>query len=69
MLYPYDKTYDRITTRTSKPLEILDRVKYNPTTSEDPVILKVLHCIFICINQPYVYISFSLRTKTRPQFM
>ncbi|KLO10228.1 translation initiation factor eIF-3, subunit D [Schizopora paradoxa] len=41
MLYPYDKTYDRLTTRTAKPLEILDRVKYNPTTSEDPVILKL----------------------------
>ncbi|KAH9943192.1 translation initiation factor eIF-3 subunit D [Epithele typhae] len=37
-VYPYDKTYDRITTRTEKPLQLLDRIKYNPTTSDDPVI-------------------------------
>ncbi|KAI0774543.1 eukaryotic translation initiation factor 3 subunit 7 [Fomes fomentarius] len=37
-VYPYEKTYDRITTRTEKPLQVLDRIKYNPTTSDDPVI-------------------------------
>ncbi|TFK94252.1 translation initiation factor eIF-3 subunit D [Polyporus arcularius HHB13444] len=37
-VYPYDKSYDRITTRTEKPLQLLDRIKYNPTTSDDPVI-------------------------------
>ncbi|KAH9899578.1 translation initiation factor eIF-3 subunit D [Cubamyces lactineus] len=37
-VFPYDKTYDRITTRTEKPLQLLDRIKYNPTTSDDPVI-------------------------------
>ncbi|KAG7447634.1 translation initiation factor eIF-3, subunit D [Guyanagaster necrorhizus] len=37
-LYAYDKTYDRITTKTERPLQILDRLKYNPTTSDDPVI-------------------------------
>ena len=40
-VYPYDKTYDRITTRTEKPLQILDRIKYNTTTSDDPVIQTV----------------------------
>ncbi|KAL7282616.1 hypothetical protein ACG7TL_004088 [Trametes sanguinea] len=37
-VFPYDKTYDRITTKTEKPLQLLDRIKYNPTTSDDPVI-------------------------------
>ncbi|KAI1796116.1 translation initiation factor eIF-3 subunit D [Ganoderma leucocontextum] len=37
-VYPYDKTYDRINTRNEKPLQLLDRIKYNPTTSDDPVI-------------------------------
>ncbi|KAK0206961.1 eukaryotic translation initiation factor 3 subunit D [Desarmillaria ectypa] len=37
-LYEYDKSYDRITTKNEKPLQILDRLKYNPTTSDDPVI-------------------------------
>ncbi|PCH40950.1 eukaryotic translation initiation factor 3 subunit 7 [Wolfiporia cocos MD-104 SS10] len=37
-LFPYDKTYDRITTRTEKPLQLVDRIKYNTTTSDDPVI-------------------------------
>ncbi|KZV91840.1 translation initiation factor eIF-3, subunit D [Exidia glandulosa HHB12029] len=37
-LYPYDKTYDRVTTKTEKPLQIMDRLRYNPTTSDDPVI-------------------------------
>ena len=37
-LYPYDKTYDRITTKTEKPLQLVDRIKYNTTTSDDPVI-------------------------------
>ena len=40
-LYAYDKTYDRITTKTEKPLQILDRIRYNPTTSEDLVIQQV----------------------------
>ncbi|KAK0230296.1 eukaryotic translation initiation factor 3 subunit D [Armillaria fumosa] len=37
-LYEYDKSYDRITTKSERPLQILDRLKYNPTTSDDPVI-------------------------------
>ncbi|KAF9057828.1 eukaryotic translation initiation factor 3 subunit D [Panaeolus papilionaceus] len=37
-LYAYDKSYDRITTKTEKPLQLVDRIKYNPTTSDDPVI-------------------------------
>lgn len=40
-LFPYDKAYDRITTRAEKPLQILDRIRYNPTTSEDIVIQQV----------------------------
>ncbi|WVR05058.1 eukaryotic translation initiation factor 3 subunit D [Kwoniella sp. DSM 27419] len=34
----YDRAFDRINTRNEKPLEILDRVRYNTSTSDDPVI-------------------------------
>ena len=48
-VYPYEKSYDRITTRTEKPLQLLDRIKYNPTTSDDPVIqeVSVLAAVFM----------------------
>ena len=48
-VYPYEKSYDRITTRTEKPLQLLDRIKYNPTTSDDPVIqeVSVLGAVFM----------------------
>ncbi|EKM59498.1 uncharacterized protein PHACADRAFT_137336 [Phanerochaete carnosa HHB-10118-sp] len=36
-LLPYDKSYDRVTTKTEKPLQLVDRIKYNTTTSDDPV--------------------------------
>ena len=41
-LYPYNKTYDRITTKTERPLQPVDRIKYNTTTSDDPIIQQVL---------------------------
>ncbi|KAF8272101.1 translation initiation factor eIF-3 subunit D [Lactarius quietus] len=37
-LCPYNKTYDRITTKTERPLQPVDRIKYNTTTSDDPII-------------------------------
>ncbi|KAJ7682102.1 eukaryotic translation initiation factor 3 subunit D [Mycena polygramma] len=37
-LFAYDKSYDRITTKTERPLQLVDRIKYNTTTSDDPVI-------------------------------
>ncbi|PWN53038.1 translation initiation factor eIF-3, subunit D [Violaceomyces palustris] len=40
-LYEYDKSYDRISTRAEKPLQPIDRIRYNPTTSEDPVIQEI----------------------------
>ena len=40
-LYPYNKAYDRITTKTERPLQSVDRIKYNTTTSDDPVIQQV----------------------------
>ena len=43
-LFAYDKAYDRITTKTEKPLQLVDRIKYNTTTSDDPIIQRV--CIF-----------------------
>ncbi|KAI8374541.1 translation initiation factor eIF-3, subunit D [Radiomyces spectabilis] len=33
----YNKAYDRVNTKNEKPLHHIDRVKYEPTTSEDPV--------------------------------
>lgn len=47
-LYAYDKTYDRVTTKTERPLQLVDRVKYNPTTSEDPIIQQVSVRLFAC---------------------
>ncbi|CUA70366.1 Eukaryotic translation initiation factor 3 subunit D [Rhizoctonia solani] len=37
-IYAYDKNYDRINTKNERPLQILDRIKYNTTTSDDPII-------------------------------
>ncbi|KAJ7102661.1 eukaryotic translation initiation factor 3 subunit D [Mycena crocata] len=37
-LFAYDKSYDRITTKTERPLQLVDRIRYNTTTSDDPVI-------------------------------
>jgi translation initiation factor 3 subunit D len=40
-IYSYDKIYDSVNTRSDKPLQIIDMVKYNTTTSDDPVIHSV----------------------------
>lgn len=40
-IFAYDKTYDRITTKSERPLHATDRIKYNTTTSDDPVIQQV----------------------------
>ncbi|EGO02232.1 hypothetical protein SERLA73DRAFT_104617 [Serpula lacrymans var. lacrymans S7.3] len=37
-VFAYEKSYDRITTKTERPLQLVDRIKYNTTTSDDPVI-------------------------------
>ncbi|KAG9015552.1 hypothetical protein FRB94_000157 [Tulasnella sp. JGI-2019a] len=37
-LFAYDKFFDRITTKAEKPLQIMDRIRFNTTTSDDPVI-------------------------------
>ncbi|CAK5275110.1 unnamed protein product [Mycena citricolor] len=39
-LFAYDKTYDRITTKTERPLQLVDRIRYNTTTSDDPLAAK-----------------------------
>jgi translation initiation factor 3 subunit D len=41
-LFAYDKSFDRITTKTEKPLQQSDRIKYNTTTSDDPVIQQLV---------------------------
>ncbi|GAA5874978.1 hypothetical protein JCM8547_002140 [Rhodosporidiobolus lusitaniae] len=40
-LYEYDRSFDRINTKNEKPLQIVDRVRYNPSTSDDPVIQQI----------------------------
>ncbi|WFD02268.1 hypothetical protein MOBT1_000950 [Malassezia obtusa] len=40
-LYPYDRSYDRVSVRFERPLQPRDRVHYNPTTSDDPVIQEI----------------------------
>jgi hypothetical protein len=40
-IYSYEKVYDSVNTRNDKPLQIIDMVKYNTTTSDDPVIHSV----------------------------
>ena len=41
-LYEYDRNYDRITSvRAEKPLQPLDRIRYNITTSDDPIIQRI----------------------------
>ncbi|KAF8514860.1 translation initiation factor eIF-3 subunit D [Hysterangium stoloniferum] len=37
-LFAWDKTYDRVSTKAEKSLQTVDRLRYNPTTSDDPVI-------------------------------
>lgn len=37
----YDRSYDRVSTRNPVNLQVIDRVHYNPTTSDDPVIQDV----------------------------
>jgi translation initiation factor 3 subunit D len=41
-LYEYDKSYDRVNTKNEKPLLHMERLHYNPSASEDPVIQEVL---------------------------
>lgn len=38
----YDKTFDRITTKSEKPLERTERVFYKVTTTDDPVLQKLV---------------------------
>lgn len=37
----YDKAFDRITTRSEKPLKSIKRIFHTVTTTDDPVIRKV----------------------------
>lgn len=48
-VFAYDKSYDRITTKTERPLQLVDRIKYNTTTSDDPVIQQVCSVSFALI--------------------
>ncbi|KAG5519965.1 hypothetical protein PMAC_000242 [Pneumocystis sp. 'macacae'] len=37
----YDKSYDKISTKAERSLQVIDGVHYNPTTTDDPVIQKL----------------------------
>lgn len=37
-IFAYDKQFDGVNTRNEKPLEVKDMLRYNTTTSDDPVI-------------------------------
>ncbi|KTW28371.1 hypothetical protein T552_01632 [Pneumocystis carinii B80] len=37
----YDKSYDKISTKAERLLQVIDGVHYNPTTTDDPVIQKL----------------------------
>ncbi|CCJ29905.1 unnamed protein product [Pneumocystis jirovecii] len=39
----YDKSYDKISTKAERSLQVIDGVHYNPTTTDDPVIQKLGH--------------------------
>ncbi|PVG00487.1 putative eIF3d-eukaryotic translation initiation factor 3 subunit D [Serendipita vermifera] len=41
-LYPYDAAYDRVTTKSARPLQIPEKTRFNPSTSDDPVIQKFI---------------------------
>ena len=41
-VHVYNKAYDRVNTKNEKMLSHIDRVKYDTTTSEDPVIQKYM---------------------------
>lgn len=34
----YDRTFDKLSTKQDRPLAVIDRVHYNPTTQDDPII-------------------------------
>lgn len=68
-LFAYDKSFDRITTKTEKPLQQSDRIKYNTTTSDDPVIQQVCSYFSRLSSSPDLILSSSAKTQqqyTRP---
>jgi hypothetical protein len=46
-LFAYDKAYDRITTKTPQTLQLVDRIKYNTTASDDPVLQQVNYLLLL----------------------
>lgn len=41
-IYAYDKAYDRITTKNERPLLVPEKTRFNPSTSDDPVMQKLI---------------------------
>ncbi len=61
----YDKAFDRVTTRNEKPLKSIKRIFHTVTTTDDPVIRKVLQstlphdhfsCHCLCLTILYMYL-------------
>lgn len=66
-LYEYDKVFDRINTKAEKPLQIIDRIRYNPTTSDDPIIQEVCpSSLAPPVRKPKAYRSLQINSS-RPR--
>ena len=54
-LYEYDRAYDRVSVRAEKALQSIDRIRYNPTTSDDPIIQEIANK-----DQAQIYMTDSI---------
>ena len=59
----YDRSYDRVSTRNPVNLQVIDRVHYNPTTSDDPVIQDVSRLAFIQCTMSDIFSGQPARPK------
>lgn len=42
----YDKMYDRVNVKNEKPLQRIDRIFHTVTTTDDPIIRKVIKIFY-----------------------
>lgn len=48
----YDKSYDRVNVKNERPLQPVDRIFHTVTTSDDPIIRKVIDTkMLVSINK------------------
>lgn len=43
----YDKMYDRVNVKNEKPLQRIDRIFHTVTTTDDPIIRKVIKIFYV----------------------